>query len=345
MNAGDPSSILLVDDTPTNLKILVEYFSDSGFDISVATSGETALKQIEVNPPDLILLDVMMPGIDGFETCRRVKANPATKDIPVIFMTALTETEDKVKGFEAGAVDYVTKPLHQEEVRARVNTHLTLRRMQQELEEKEKQTERLLLNVLPLSIADKLRNNITTVADYFPEISVLFADIVNFTELCAKKDPDMIVGILHILFSAFDELVEKHGLEKIKTIGDEYMAVVGAPIPRTDHAQGIAELALGIQQVMFDYNQKHQTDYAIRIGINSGPVVAGVIGTKKFSFDLWGETVNIASRMESLAAPNQIQVTEKTYGLLRGRYAFEERGEVEVKGKGMTKTYFLKGPI
>jgi len=343
MNAGDPPSILLVDDTPTNLKILVEYFSDSGFDISVATSGETALKQIEANPPDLILLDVMMPGIDGFETCRRIKANPATKDVPVIFMTALTETSDKVKGFEAGAVDYVTKPLHQEEVRARVNTHLTLRRMHQELEEKEKQTERLLLNVLPKSIADKLRNNVTTVAEYFPEISVLFADIVNFTELCAHKDPDMIVGILHKLFSAFDELVEKHGLEKIKTIGDEYMAVVGAPIPRTDHAQAIAELALGIQLVIFDYNQEHQTDYAIRIGINSGPVVAGVIGTKKFSFDLWGETVNTASRMESHGVPNQIQVTEKTYGLLRGLYAFEERGEVEVKGKGMIKTYFLKG--
>ncbi len=345
MNPADPPSILLVDDTPTNLKILVEYFSDGGYDISVATSGEAALKQIEANLPDLILLDVMMPGIDGFETCRRIKANPVTKDVPVIFMTALTETSDKVKGFEAGAVDYVTKPLHQEEVRARVNTHLTLRRMHQELEEKEKQTEGLLLNVLPKCIADKLRNNITTVAEHYPEISVLFADIVNFTELCANKDPDMIVGILHELFSAFDELVEKHGLEKIKTIGDAYMAIVGAPTPRPNHAEAIAELALGIQQVMIDFNQKNQTDLAIRIGINSGPVVAGVIGTKKFSFDLWGETVNIASRMESLSAPNQIQVTEKTYGLLRGQYSFEERGEVEVKGTGMAKVYLLKGPI
>jgi class 3 adenylate cyclase len=344
-NTPEPSSILLVDDTPTNLEILVGYFADSGFDISVATSGEKALKQIAANPPDLILLDVMMPGIDGFETCRRLKANPATQNIPVIFMTALTETADKVKGFEAGAVDYVTKPLQQEEIRARVNTHITLRRMQQKLEEKEKQTERLLLNVLPKSIADKLRNNITTVAEYFPEISVLFADFVNFTELCTHKDPNVLVGILDELFSAFDELVEKQGLEKIKTIGDAYMAVGGAPLPRTDHAQAIAALALGIQQIMYDYNQKHQTDYAIRIGINSGPVVAGVIGTKKFSYDLWGDTINMASRMESLSVPNKIQVTETMYELLREQYRFEERGEIEIKGKGTCKTYFLKGPL
>jgi class 3 adenylate cyclase len=338
------ASVLLVDDTPTNLEILIDYFADSGFDVSIATNGEKALKQIEANPPDLILLDVMMPGIDGFETCRRIKANQNTKDIPVIFMTALSETADKLKGFEAGAVDYVTKPLHQEEVLARVNTHLTLRRMQQQLEEKERQTERLLLNVLPKSIADKLRGNISTVAEYFPEISVLFADIVNFTELSFGQGPETLVGILDELFSSFDALVEKQGLEKIKTIGDAYMAVGGAPIPRTDHAQAIAELALGIRQAMLDYNEKHQTNYAIRIGMNSGPVVAGVIGTKKFSFDLWGDTVNMASRMESFGVPNQIQVTENTYTLLREQYTFEERGEIEIKGKGQTKTYFLKGP-
>ena len=338
-----PPSILLVDDVPANLEILVGYFADSGFDVSVATNGETALKQLDENRPDLILLDVMMPGIDGFETCRRLKANQNTKNIPVIFMTALSETSDKLKGFEAGAVDYVTKPLQQEEVLARVNTHLTLRRMQQELEEKEKQTERLLLNVLPKSIADRLRGDIKTVAEFFPEVSVLFADIVDFTQLSSRLSPDGLVCILNELFSTFDGLVEKLGLEKIKTIGDSYMAVGGAPVPRGDHAQAIAELGLGIRKAVLRYNEEHRTDYAIRIGINSGPVVGGVIGTKKFSFDLWGETVNLASRMESHGVENQIQVGEKTYELLRGLYEFEERGEVDVKGKGVVKTYFLKG--
>jgi len=340
----NPSSLLFVDDNPDNLRTLMYYFADSGFDVSVAASGERAIKQIDASLPDLILLDIMMPGIDGFETCRRIKANPTTKDIPIIFMTAMADTADKIKGFEAGAVDYITKPLHPEEIRARVHTHLTICQIQRKLEEKERQTERLLLNVLPASIAHKLRNNISTVAEFYPEVSILFADIVNFTGLSSGKQPEEIVRILHELFSAFDDLVEKYGLEKIKTIGDAYMAVVGAPIPRKDHALAIAELALGIQQVMKDYNEKYQTDYTIRIGINSGPVVAGVIGTKKFSFDLWGDTVNLASRMESLGVANEIQATEKVYELLQGKYCFEERGEVEIKGKGTVKTYFLKGP-
>ncbi len=337
-------SILLVYDTPTNLEILVGYFADSGFDVSVAMSGEGALEQVLESRPELILLDVMMPGMDGFETCRRLKANDQTKDIPVIFMTALSETSDKLKGFEAGAVDYVTKPLQQEEVLARVNTHLSLRRMQQQLQEKERQTEQLLLNVLPKSIADQLRGGVKTVADYYPEVSVLFVDIVNFTELSFQKGADALVQILHELFSKFDALVEKHGLEKIKTIGDAYMAVAGAPVPRPDHAQAIAELALGFTHAVQEYNERHQTEYAIRIGLNSGPVVAGVIGTKKFSFDLWGETVNLASRMESHGLPGQIQTTEATYEKLRDLYVFEARGDVDVKGKGMTKAYFLKGP-
>jgi len=225
-----------------------------------------------------------------------------------------------------------------------VNTHLSLRRMQQQLEEKERQTERLLLNVLPKSIADKLRGNISSLAEYFPEVTVLFADIVSFTELSSRKGPDELVGILNELFSKFDALVEELGLEKIKTIGDAYMAVAGTPIPRTDHAQAIAKLGLGILEGMSEYNQKYQSAFSIRIGINSGPVVAGVIGTKKFSFDLWGDTVNMASRMESHGEPGRIQVTENTYELLKGEFEFEERGEVEIKGKGMTKTYFLKGP-
>ena len=336
-------SILLVDDTPTNLEILVGYFAESGFDVAVATNGESAIKQAIDNQPELILLDVMMPGIDGFETCRRLKANDQTKEIPIIFMTALSETTDKLKGFEAGAVDYVTKPLQQEEVRARVDTHLSLRRMQQQLLEKERQTERLLLNVLPQSIADQLRGGVKTVAEYYPEVSVLFADIVNFTELSSQKKPDALVQILDELFSSFDALVDKHGLEKIKTIGDAYMAVAGAPVPHPDHGSGIAELALGMKEAVQHYNEKHQTGYAIRVGVNSGPVVAGVIGTKKFSFDLWGETVNLASRMESTGIANEIQTTEQTYMLLQGRYTFEERGEVKIRGKGNLKAYLLKG--
>ena len=365
------AALLLVDDTPTNLEILVDFFAEAGFEVYVATNGEHALKQVNDVRPDLILLDVMMPGIDGFETCRRLKASAETKDIPVIFMTALSDTVDKVKGLTVGAVDYVTKPLQQEEVLARVNAHLTIRRLQQSLEEKnqslqqeiverkrtekalhayserleeaEKETWRLLLNVLPESIASKLRNSTGIIADSFPNVSVLFADIVNFTELSSQQEPEQLVQFLNDLFSAFDALVEQHALEKIKTIGDAYMVVGGAPTPHPDHAQAIADLALGMLEAVARYNEKNKTHYAIRVGVNSGPVVAGVIGTKKFSYDLWGDTVNVASRMESHGLTDQIQVSESTYALLQDQYVFEDRGEIKIKGKQLMKAYLLKG--
>ena len=338
-----PGAILIVDDTPTNLEILVDFFANQGFEVFVAMDGESALDQISHARPDLILLDVMMPGIDGFETCRRLKANNETADIPVIFMTALTETVDKVKGFTVGAVDYVTKPIQHEEVLARVTTHLKLRRLQQHLEEKERETERLLLNVLPKSIVGQLKREGTVAAESFAEVSVLFADIVGFTEFSAQQDPKTLIQILNELFSTFDGLVDALGLEKIKTIGDCYMVVSGAPTPRSDHVRAIAELALGIKEAVIQFNEKQQTSFAVRIGINSGPVVAGVLGTKKFSYDLWGDTVNVASRMESYGLPNEIQVTESTYEQLRDSYMFQDRGEIAIKGIGEVRVYFLKG--
>ena len=339
-----PGAVLIVDDTPTNLEILVDFFSEQGFDVFVAMDGESAIEQLAHACPDLILLDVMMPGIDGFETCRRLKANEETADIPVIFMTALTDTMDKVKGFSVGAVDYVTKPIQHEEVLARVTTHIKLRRLQQYLADKEREADRLLLNVLPQSIVDQLKREGAVAAESFSDVSVLFADIVGFTELSARQDPKLLIEVLNALFSSFDRLVDALKLEKIKTIGDCYMVVGGAPTHRADHAQAIAELALGIREEVLKYNRQHQMTFAVRIGINSGPVVAGVIGTKKFSYDLWGDTVNVASRMETYGLPNEIQVTEKTYGHLRDHYAFEDRGEIEVKGKGKVRAYLLKGP-
>ena len=372
MNAEgrDKAALLIVDDTPTNLEILVDFFADAGFEVYVATSGEHALTQVNEVPPDLILLDVMMPGIDGFETCRRLKACAETKDIPVIFITALSDAVDKVKGLTIGAVDYVTKPLQQEEVLARVNTHLTIRKLQRHLEESntslqqeiverkrtekalhaysekleaaEKETWRLLLNVLPESIASKLKSSTGIIADSYSNVSVLFADIVNFTELSSQQTPEGLVNFLNDLFSAFDALVEHHALEKIKTIGDAYMVVGGAPTPHPDHAQAIADMALGMLEAVDRYNEANKTNHAIRVGINSGPVVAGVIGTKKFSYDLWGDTVNVGSRMESHGLPGQIQVSEVTYRLLQDQYVFEDRGEIEIKGKELMKAYLLK---
>ena len=207
----------------------------------------------------------------------------------------------------------------------------------------QEKSERLLLNILPEAIALRLKQEQGAIADSFDEVSVLFADIVGFTQLSSQIGPTELVNLLNQIFSAFDHLAERHGLEKIKTIGDAYMVVSGLPMPRDDHANAIAEMALDMQQAVNKFSNTTGISLNIRIGINTGPVVAGVIGIKKFIYDLWGDTVNIASRMESHGIPGQIQVTSVTHNLLDHKYIFEQRGVIQVKGKGEMTTYFLTG--
>lgn len=223
-------------------------------------------------------------------------------------------------------------------------TDITVRRVVEEaLRYQQAQADRLLLDILPAPIAERLKLEQSTIADSFAEVTVLFADIVGFTQLSSYTSPIDLVDLLNRIFSAFDKLAERHGLEKIKTIGDAYMVVGGLPLPQPDHAQAIAEMALDMQAAIGEFKTADGTRLSIRIGISTGPVVAGVIGIKKFIYDLWGDTVNIASRMESQGLPGHIQVTEVTYQSLRHTYRLEKRGTIEVKGKGEMATYFLIG--
>ena len=211
------------------------------------------------------------------------------------------------------------------------------------LREEQEKSEKLLLNILPKVIAERLKQNETTIAEYFPEVTVLFADIVGFTALSAVMNPIDLVELLNKIFSRFDLLCDRHGLEKIKTIGDAYMVVGGLPCPRADHAEAIAQMALDMQTEIARFNTNNRKYFSIRVGIHSGPVVAGVIGIKKFIYDLWGDTVNLASRMESHGLSWRIQVSETTYKLLEHKYLFQERGIIDVKGKGGMRTYLLVG--
>jgi class 3 adenylate cyclase len=206
-------------------------------------------------------------------------------------------------------------------------------------------SERLLLNVLPAPIAARLKRGEAVIADRFPEVTVLFVDLVDFTRSSDRSTPERVVQVLDDLFTAFDRLARRHGLEKIKTIGDAYMAVGGLPAPRPDHAEAVAEMALAVREEVGRHLDPAGQPLALRIGIDTGPVVAGVIGTTKFSYDLWGDTVNTASRMESQGVVGCIQVTERTYRRLRDRYRFERRGPVQVRGKGELVTWFLLGRI
>jgi class 3 adenylate cyclase/PAS domain-containing protein len=215
----------------------------------------------------------------------------------------------------------------------------------QELRAEQERSERLLLNMLPEKIAKKLKHSRASMADGFEEVSVLFADIVGFTELSSHMSPVQLVGLLNRIFSMFDNLCDQYKLEKIKTIGDAYMVVSGLPEPRVDHAAAIASMALDMQKAISQVKSREGIQISMRIGINSGPVIAGVIGTKKFIYDLWGDTVNVASRMESLGAAKAIQVTEETYSRLREQFNFEKRGLIPVKGKGEMMTYWLVGKV
>ncbi|MDX2091272.1 MAG: adenylate/guanylate cyclase domain-containing protein [Kofleriaceae bacterium] len=210
-----------------------------------------------------------------------------------------------------------------------------------ELSAEKATSERLLLNVLPAPIAERLKTGENLIVDRFESVTVMFADIAGFTALSSRTSPEALVTMLNELFSLFDTLAEKHGLEKIKTIGDSYMAVAGVPRPIADHATAMAYMALEMQAGVEAYAKRTGSELTIRIGLHTGPVVAGVIGTKKFIYDLWGDTVNTASRMESHGIPGRVQVSEATYKLLVEQFELEARGVIDIKGKGEMNTYLL----
>lgn len=363
--------ILVVDDVPNNIRFLSNFLTEQGYAVRKAINGEMALKAVKALVPDLILLDVNMPDMSGYDVCSQLKADASSYSVPIIFLSAGNDVFDKVKAFKAGGVDYITKPFQLEEVLARIQTQLKVQILQEKLEvrndelqqtitalqktqaalevseahlrESQERSERLLLNILPAPIAERLKQDTSAIAEQFDEVTILFGDIVGFTPLSTRIKPAELVNLLNEIFSTFDELTEKQGLEKIKTIGDAYMVVGGLPIAKPDHAESIAQMALDMQIAIAQFQAKYSEDLQIRIGINTGSVVAGVIGMKKFIYDLWGDAVNVASRMESSGLAGKIQVTETTYERLKERYEFEKRGQVDVKGKGEMTTYWLVG--
>lgn len=202
--------------------------------------------------------------------------------------------------------------------------------------------ERLLRNILPESVAERLKEKEQLIADGFAQSSILFADLQNFTEFSGSTTPKKLVYILNELFSSFDDLLEQHGVEKIKTIGDAYMVASGLPKESGRHAEQILNYARAMLAAVNDFNKKQGLDFSIRIGVNSGPVIAGVVGKKKYSYDLWGDTVNVASRMETSGAPGEIHLSENTYRLIKDKYNVIKREPLQIKGKGLMQTYFLR---
>jgi len=348
--SSDLACVLVVDDNETNRDLLTRRLKRQGYLSVEAEDGKTALAILRSQPVDFMLLDIMMPEVNGYEVLEQVKTDPALRHIPVVMISAIDEIESIVRCIELGAEDYLFKPFNPTLLKARVQACLEKKRLYDlekayahQIEAERQKAEKLLLNILPETVATQLKQESGTLAESFPDATVLFADIVNFSDWASNLAPIQVVEMLNQIFSRFDQLVSHYGLEKIKTIGDAYMAVGGLPRPRADHAEAIAELALDMLIAIAEFDRGDGRSFQLRIGVNTGPVVAGVIGTQKFIYDLWGDTVNVASRMESHSETGRIQVTTTTYQALKEKYRFQQRGPIQVKGKGELVTYFLMG--
>lgn len=356
----DPSfasfCILVVDDSRTLRRILIRELNSLGFqNIVEAADGVEAIEVVKSKTIDLMLLDMEMPELDGLGVLEALKSDELYKNLPIIVISGADQFEKTIKCIEIGAEDFLPKPFDPILLRARIFSSLEKKRLrdldQQHLEmlNKEKElleveqlkTEKLMLNILPRPIADRLKRGEKNISGSYPDVTILFSDLVGFTKMSSQTSATDLVKLLNDLFTRFDKRADALGVEKIKTIGDAYMAVAGLPIPRPDHAQLCAELALGMFDDLKAFNQENGKELDMRIGLNSGPVVAGVIGYTKFSYDLWGNTVNTASRMESTSKPGRVQVSPATYEAIKNDFHLEDGGLMECKGLGEILTHLL----
>lgn len=343
------AKILIVDDQEANVHLLDRMLRRAGYASLASTMDPHEVCELHrKNRYDLILLDLQMPGMGGFQVMEGLKEIEKDSYLPVLVITA--QPEHKLRALKAGAKDFISKPLDLAEVLTRVHNmlevrllHLETKRLYDQVVAEQKVSERLLLNVLPHSVAERLKAGPGIIADSFPEVTVLFADIVGFTKLSESMSPERLVALLNEVFSFFDSIADHRGIEKIKTIGDAYMAVAGLPAPATDHAVRAAHMALDMIEALDRFNQQNGFTLQVRIGIHSGAAVAGVIGKRKFIYDLWGDAVNTASRMESHGVAARAQVTEATRRQLSEPFLIEERGTIEIKGKGEMRTWLLAG--
>jgi adenylate cyclase len=333
--------VLVVDDEEQNRTLLRDPLEAFGYQVEDAENGLQALQMIAANPPDAILLDLMMPKMDGFEVCRRLKTDYKTKHIPILIITALSERGDRLLGIHAGANDFLTKPIDVQEVTLRVGNAVYAKRLYDQLKLEQEKSDQLLLNVLPKRIADRMKNGENNIVDSYSDVTVLVADLVEFTNLVAHIEPAQVVQLLNEIFSAFDILVEELGLEKIKTIGDAYMVAGGISKPRADHAEAAAELAFKMCEAVEQVNQEYGTTIRLRIGISSGPAIAGIIGRQRFAYDLWGEAVNLAFQLESSGQAGHIQIAEATHEKLKHKYPFGTKHTADVKGSNQVFAYWL----
>ncbi|WP_298856144.1 adenylate/guanylate cyclase domain-containing protein [uncultured Ruegeria sp.] len=343
-------TILVVDDVEANRELLARRLERDGHRVWTADGGHSALEKMSQHPFDLVLLDLMMPDINGYDVLKRSKDNDDLRDIPIIMISALDEIESVARCIEVGAEDYLPKPFNPILLQARISAALEKRQWRERehlylshMEAEKQKYKDLLHSILPRKIVTRLNEGETSIADRHDNVTVLFSDIVGFTEMSAELPPAHVVSHLNRVFSSFDKIASELGVEKIKTIGDAYMVAAGVPDHRDDHAEVIVEMAHRMLSQVEALNLELDNPMHIRIGVHSGPVVAGIIGSHRFLYDVWGDTVNFASRLESTGSPGRIQISEETARRVTHRFELSDPMDVIIKGKGQAKTFYIIG--
>ncbi len=328
--------LLVVDDSAENLQVLNALLKDD-YRLKLAKNGAKGIEIAQQHPqPDLILLDVMMPEMDGFQVCENLKADPKTTAIPVIFLTALNEVADETNGFRKGGSDFITKPFNPDIVKARISTHLELQRAR-------KKSNELLRILLPDAVVNDLIQHGSHKPQIKENVSILFCDFVGFTAISAQLSPEELIRELSEIFSAFDSICEENNTSRIKTIGDAYMAVAGIHTPAPEHAEQLVSTALSFIDFLENRNRESSQQWQCRIGVHSGKVIAGIIGKTRFIYDVVGDDVNIAARVESAGSPMTVTISPVTHSKIGNRFHTTSAGIANLKGKGEMELFKVNG--
>lgn len=335
-------SILVVDDDEGNRAMLSRRLQRLGFETTTAENGRAALEKLKGARFDLMLLDIQMPELDGYQVLECLKADPAIRDVPVIVLSASDEIERVARCIEMGAEDYLPKPFDPVLLQARIGASLEKKRLRdrevshlRQIQEEKQRTDDLLHIILPHDVAHELKTTQAVKPRRFENVGVLFCDIVSFTAWCDKHAPNEVLAHLQSLVEAFERISLDCGLEKIKTIGDSFMATAGLLAPAANPALDCVRCGLA----MIAKARELPPHWQVRVGVHAGPVMAGVVGRRKYQYDIWGDTVNTAARMEQAALPGSICVTADTWQLLAAHCNGVRQGNVDIKGKGTLDLY------